>query len=496
MILPDAHHKHYERNITIVIFLLLLLVRAPFLANSPAEYHGWRQSDTEAIAENFLTARFNLFYPQLNYDGPLPNYVQLELQLTTFIIALLYKLFGVHLALARIVPLAFFAGSAYYILKIAKWFYGIKTAWFALLLYGLYPFNIFISRAILPESAALFFYLGALYYLLCWKAAAKTSCYLISAVFAAGAVLEKIPAALILLPLFYLLTTRSDHYLGHDIKNTPDGAPLRTPVITAVKLCAFYVFIALGLPVLYYTFTQTVAETAYVRGIAIQQIWPHFTRAVFTLEAWSFFLDALPRVFTVTGLGLFFTGLFTVRKKKEIVLLVWALAIALEFALIVAVIRLDYYLIFAGPLLALLGAKPLRSLSSHAPGKIIAFFLLFLILVRAWWDIPIYYNQNTLLLKQAETVQELSGPQDLIVIGSPDPELLNLSRRTGWRANLFFPGQPEKEIAFFIEKGAKYFVPVEGSISGNNGGLYLQYLKEHFANISPEPGFPIFKLAE
>ncbi len=70
------------------LLLRLSGIHAPLL-----DHPGWRQGDTAAIARNFATLDFNLFFPQTEYDGP-PNYVELELQIVPFLAATLYKLFG------------------------------------------------------------------------------------------------------------------------------------------------------------------------------------------------------------------------------------------------------------------------------------------------------------------------------------------------------------------------------------------------------------------
>ena len=151
--------------ITLIIFLFIFALRLPYIANSPAEMGDmWRQPDTESIARNFAEQRFNIFYPQFNYDGPLPNYIQLEFQVTTFIIAVLYKLFGHSYIIARLVPTVFFMFSALYLYLICRDIYDRQMAWIAVLIYGLIPLNLFYSRAIMPESALLFFFLGAYYH--------------------------------------------------------------------------------------------------------------------------------------------------------------------------------------------------------------------------------------------------------------------------------------------------------------------------------------------
>ena len=80
-----------KKILTVFLFLIIISMRIPYIDNSPAELGDmWRQIDTESIARNFVKYKFNIFYPQFNYDGPIPNYVQLEFQITTFIIEVCY----------------------------------------------------------------------------------------------------------------------------------------------------------------------------------------------------------------------------------------------------------------------------------------------------------------------------------------------------------------------------------------------------------------------
>ena len=51
------------------------------------DHPGWRQGDTAAIARNFAQLQYNIFLPQVDYNGPPPNYVELELQIVPFLAA-------------------------------------------------------------------------------------------------------------------------------------------------------------------------------------------------------------------------------------------------------------------------------------------------------------------------------------------------------------------------------------------------------------------------
>ena len=73
------------------------------------------------------------------------------------------------------------------------------------------------------------------------------------------------------------------------------------------------------------------------------------------------------------------------------------------------------------------------------------------------------YRVNEVMVVQTQVVKEITGENDLLVAGSSDPCILSLSDRRGWRHNPgiydSIPKDPYQELALYIEKGAKYFVP-------------------------------------
>lgn len=465
-----------EKLILFLLILFLFLLRLPYLTNNPTEYHGWRQSDTEAIARNFLETGWNIFLPQLNYDGPLPNYVQLELQITTFLIALLYRLFGYNFVLARLVPLFFFLGSGLYLYLLTRMFYGPTAGYFALTLYGVYPFDIFISRAIMPEACALFFYMGAFYYFMCWAQIKKTAYLYTAALFTALAIAEKVPAVFIGLPFIYLVYTK---YGLKFLRN--------------VHLWLFS-FISLGLPILYYAWLGIHAETAYVNGIAKDQILPGITGQIFTMSNLQYLESVLVNFYTRQGLSLYLFGLLTLGRSYDLVVLVWNIAIWLEVLVITSIIKLDYYVFLLSPLPAFMGGKLLAALGNNRLVKFVGILVVLSILQVSWQQRDRFYLVNSELIRQAQFVERVTDKNDLIVTGSTDPEMLNLSHRKGWRATLVNPERPDEEIADFIASGALYYVHVPGGLADEVARRYESYLAGHYKNIAPPDLYPVYRL--
>ncbi|WP_341877088.1 ArnT family glycosyltransferase [Defluviitalea saccharophila] len=472
--------KIRENLITLLIFVVILCLRIPYINQSPYEQgERWRQSDTESIARNFLEHRFNIFYPQFNYDGPMPNYVQLEFQITTYLIAILYKFFGYKYVLARTVPISFFMGSSVFLYLIARRYYPIEQSRIALLLYGIFPINIYFSRAIMPESSALFFYLGAFYFFIKWIDKAEVKYILLASIFTALAISQKIPTIFIGIPMLAMSLQK------YKIK-----------IFNVWELYCFGI-ISLGAPFLYFRWIKSVAEFKFVNDIAQKHIFTKHFQAFFTREAIEFFQGKLPQGYTLQILCLSLIGLLFINWKKEWPIGIWVGAMVLELILIVAVIRLYYYLIFIGPLIALMASKPLNSIWKHKYGGVWITLIMLWIGYSTYISLVPYYVEKTELIKQANMVKRYTKKEDLIVVGTPDPALLNACERKGWRANIkyydYIPKDPVQEIEYFIKHGAKYFVPMKGWIA-NDTGEYKEYLNKNFKKIVDEEGYYIYQL--
>lgn len=469
----------------IILLALIVITRLPYIDNSPYEYgESWRQADTESMARNFVEERFNILYPQLNYDGASPNYAQLEFQITTFIIALLYKVFGFHYELARLIPVLFFTGSAGFLYLLSKKYNPPKVAWIITLLYAAFPLNWYFSRAIMPESTVLFFTMGAFYYFCLWIENEKMKTLLMATLMTMLAILVKVPAIFIGVPMLWMSI-----------------AKYKTKIFTRWQLW-FFAIISLGIPFVYYKWLERVAEFKFVSGIGSKHIIPKFATAIFTKESQEFFMRTMPQAFTSIGLILAVIGLFTLRWKKESPIIVWLLAMALEVLTIVAVIKFKYYLIFIGPLLAILAGKGLGVLLKWKYGMVPVIVLIAAMAFNSYAVIKPDVAERVDLLKQAEYVKKYTSKDDLIVVGTFSPELINASDRKGWRANIeyydYIPRGPEEEMEYFISHGAKYFIPLKGYIYGDEDQAYRKYLDENFkkVEVTEDRDFSFYELKE
>lgn len=450
-----------------------------YVNNVPCEQgEYWRQSDTESIARNFVEDRFNIFYPQFNYDGAKPNYVQLEFQITTFIIAVLYKAFGYHYFLARIVPVIFFLGSSFFVYLIAKKYYGIYSGWFAAISYSIMPMNIFYSRTIMPESAALLFFTGAFYFFIRWYDEEKNYFLFLAASFTCLSISQKTPTAFIGMAMVLLLLKK------YGFKFLMKG-----------KLWLF-AFIALIPNVVYFFWSKSISKFDFVSKIGLLHIIPKTGKAFFQTKNYTL---AAVEIGTAVSLGLIafvIIGLSDMEWKEDYPLIFWTIAMVLEIMAIATVIKLRYYFIFITPVAALWAGKALGKLAKNKRSLVGIFTGLAIITLWNYADADCYFKEKDNILKQAEVIKMYANKDDLIIIGTQEPALLNQSGRSGWRANIkYYEGVPngaKEEIQYYIERGAKFFSPLGGTIFEDDGS-YRKYLDDNFEKLGNEEYY-IYKL--
>lgn len=481
--------KRQEKYVLFFLLFILFVIRLYHLGVPPLEIEeSWRQADTESMAWNFANYDFNLFHPNLNYDGPLPNIPALEIQVTTFIIAILYKVFGHHYFLARLVPLIFFLLSAFYLYGFARLHMSWQGAAISVLVYGILPINIYYSRAIMPESAALMFWIGGLYYFNLWiiglanKGEAKGPRRFLarSSVFLSLAIMTKPPVIFVVIPMLYLCF------------ESFKWKWVRIPDLW------IYAFLTLAISMSYYYFSTSLAEYKFTLGISQEIIFKKAWTAFYSPEALRFFLESVPKTLGVIGGFLVSAGIFFVTRKQR-VLLFWFWAMVLEVIFIVSPIRAIYYLIFfTVPCALLMGNLLGRLFFSNPMGRVIPLVLILAMACSSYYQVKPLFKVNQIMQAQVKAVQEVTAEEDLIVVGALDPCLLSLADRRGWRYNLriysFIPKDPIEELAYYQEKGAKYFVPIQGKVYGDEEDKILAYIQARYPKIETIEGYPIYVL--
>ncbi|WP_181779210.1 ArnT family glycosyltransferase [Pseudonocardia pini] len=142
------------------VVVALAVVRA----FAPMTYPGdiWRQSDTATIARNFAANGMNIFFPQINWGGSGPGYVETEFQLLPWLTAVTYLVFGEHVVLGRLISLAIMLVAAAAFWGLARRLLPVTPARWALVAVLVSPAFMRWGTAFMPEATVVAFYLLAL----------------------------------------------------------------------------------------------------------------------------------------------------------------------------------------------------------------------------------------------------------------------------------------------------------------------------------------------
>lgn len=153
--------------IILASIILIAFIFRLYKINSPlADLHSWRQADTAAVARNYVRNGIDLFHPlyddlsgrEAGKENP-QGYRMVEFPIYNAIIAVTYKTLpflslDIHGRLISILFSLIIVGVIYYLLLKE---YNRLAAVSAGFIYSIFPFFVFFSRVILPETTAVGF---------------------------------------------------------------------------------------------------------------------------------------------------------------------------------------------------------------------------------------------------------------------------------------------------------------------------------------------------
>jgi len=431
-----------KKDFIILFFILLTaVIFRLYKINIPlADLHSWRQADTAAVARNFVKNGFDLLHPR--FDDLSPNqsaaglenprgYRMVEFPLYNAIFAFLYKNFP-HLTLeiwGRITSIFFsliiIALIYYFVLKETTRIAAIISS----LVYAIFPFFVFFSRVILPETTALSFIFISIFFF--YQTVNKSInrfteviFYFFSLIFFSLSILIKptvIFYGLVVLYLFYLkykmkflrnvsfylyfLLSFIPFFLWRwHIAKFPEGIPPSDWLITSVNT--------------YQGLKNIFFKPAFFRWIFFERI----NNLIFGGYLIFFFL-----------LGIFF------KLKKKLLYSFLVSAFLYLFTFQGGNVQHEYYQTIILPPLAIftgLGINCLLNYKKVFISSLLAypliFFIFFLSLFFSFYKVKDFYYYPPELPQIAKIINSLTLPDDKIIIDRMgDTTLLYLAERKG-----------------------------------------------------------------
>lgn len=474
-----------------IIILISLALKLFHITYPVLGWHSWRQSDTATITRNFHENGYNILYPQINWGGTGTGYVESEFHIYPFIVALLYGVFGQHDFLGRIVSLIFSLLTVYGLYLLVRRYINEETALWSALIYAILPLNIFYGRAFMPEATMLMCSVYSIYFFSRWLDEEKAKYFLFTLIFTTSAILIKLPAMYLGLPMLYLAFQKYRFRLFKDYR---------------IYMLVVLIFLPV---VLWYHH----AHQLFLNGGSSFGIWTYGQDkwGTFTLlfdPAWYndiFFKSIAERHLTYPGFILMLFGLFIKREHKgEKLFDVWLIAMLLYIFIAAQAHRAqEYYTlpfdIAASVFIAKFLAKYLpmssitKAFTAHRLKATFAVICVVLICILSYLRVARFLNGESMdsaVLKIGSDMRSLSHNDDKVIsVSSGNPSLLYHSHRTGWTV---YPVQID---SVFLNKkkheGAKWIIAEKSEFENSKSPDKLEYLLGNFRVVKNEKDYVI-----
>jgi hypothetical protein len=478
------------------IVVLGLLLRLYHIRDPILDHPGWRQGDQAAIARNFAQLRDDIAYPQVDYDGPPPNYIELELQIVPFAAAQLYHVFGVHPTIGRFLVTLFSLGTIVLIFFFGVELRSVRAGLLAALLIAIAPGAVYYGRTFTPDSVMVFFMTGTLLFWWRWCERRMPGDYVAALCFGAVAWLAKPPALLILAPIVAVLFARRGW--------------------RALTDWSLYVFVAAtALPfVLYFRHVSAIAEWHWFSGITQKHVLPALHAELAspgalvaglrsTLELAHMLSTTIlgPVLFSLMLLGALVLAVTpaSLDRARAWLFVSWVAVLALYAFVVVNVERVDYYLLPWLPLAVLVAALGLEVLLERAAlgsptrwGWAAIVAAVAIVTYSGMLEIHPYYTWSRHVYASATALDKSLAPGSIIVMGHYGPDVLYLINRKGWEEDPLVWTPFDMESA--VRKGARYYVAVEPGRVKANPALY-SYL-QRFEQVPTTSGWPVYDMTK
>jgi len=444
-----------------VILLIALGLRLRGISNPLLDDQAWRQADTASMATHMMGHLLDfpsVFIPKLNYDGVIPQNVELEFPFLPYLLAWTWTLLGWSDIWGRLWSVVLSLITVAGIYDLGRNMFSERAGLFAAAIYSLMPLSIYYGRVVMPEPMAQAWSIWALAMIWRWRVAEEKRGIWKIAFLMAGAVLAKLPQ-LMLFPVALLLGFWP---LNH----------------RRLRQLIHYSLIVLIPPIVYYLWVHfnVASSSQFVSGILTGQV------ANSSNLDWDILTKNIQRGFTGIVLVLFGIGMIRLcffQSPTRIALITWAVICFLYIGVVCARIPLDYYLVPVLPLTALLSAYALDGIAS-LPGTVTGMVILLLINKVSYANLTPKYQWNQEYLSQAQWIKEHTAASSILVLSDPPPMTFYYAQKVGYRLITVLENESPSQILQQIP--GDYFVHLPQS---GQKELFWEEVEEDYPEIGP-----------
>lgn len=430
----------------ILIVILALVVRLYKVTNPVADWHSFRQADTASVTREYVKNGINLLQPEYqdlsNIQSGQPNlegYRMVEFPFVNAGVAAIVMVTGANLEItSRLVSIAFSLIGLVSLFFLVKEFSDKRVAYLAALCFALLPFNIYYSRAIMPEPAMLGLSLLSLTTFAFWLQRRHWGWGLASWLALVGALLLK-PFVLFIAPVYAAIAVYA--YRKQVWKHWELALYAITSVIPLYWWRDWIAQFPAGIPASDWLFNSN--------GIRLRPAWFRWLGWERLTKLWLGYVGVV-----LLPLNLFWW------RSDLFIYGAWWIGILTYFVVIATGnVQHDYYQVLAVPIVCITLARGamvafdfLRKRLLVWPAGGVVAILLVVAWVLAWQQVKGYFNVNHWEYVEAGAAVDRLTPPDALIIAPAmgDTHFLYQTNRRGWPIGF--------EIEDKIDQGADYYV--------------------------------------
>ncbi|UCF05578.1 MAG: phospholipid carrier-dependent glycosyltransferase [bacterium] len=167
-----------EKRVSVVVLIAVAVVafflRAHHIGYPPIGYHSMKEVHYLSVAKGYMD-HGDFLHKRVLYSGLSsgPGYIEgfPQFQFLPLIYFALWKVFGVHVWIARFVVILFSLGTIVFVYKVCRELGGSEeVSLLASVFMSIMPISVFFGRNVQPDAVALFFILISHYFFLKWAA--------------------------------------------------------------------------------------------------------------------------------------------------------------------------------------------------------------------------------------------------------------------------------------------------------------------------------------
>jgi hypothetical protein len=233
---PTAHYLFLIAILVASALLRFHQIGQPFI-----DATSWREADVASVADNYYRGHWNIFYPEVSWDGPGPSYQGMEFQTIAYISAVLYLFLGQHDWVGRSLAVLFSLWGIFSFYHLVSRIWNTEHALASAAVFAILPGSIYIDRSFVPDSAMLALVITGFWFLTVYLQTERIDFLVLAGLFSAWGFLTKLPGLIVGIPMIYAICA----ILGtHRLRRS--GKVLFTlstaAVLTIVPVIAYYLW--------------------------------------------------------------------------------------------------------------------------------------------------------------------------------------------------------------------------------------------------------------